>query len=89
MLSATDLPTCPVAALWNLFTHDPQAPQVPPFAFNNTSFSRRRVVEQLRLGLSALGIFPPCYSGHSFRKGAAQHTADNGMLNEDIQKLGR
>ncbi len=29
------------------------------------------------------------YSGHSFRRGAAQHAADSGMLYEDIQKLGR
>lgn len=89
MLAATSLPTCPVAALWNLITHDLQPPQAPLFAFNNSAFSRRRVVEQLRLRLSALEIFAPHYSGHSFRKRAAQHAADNGMLNDDIQKLGR
>ena len=30
-----------------------------------------------------------CYSGHSPRRGAAQHAADNGILEYDIQRLGR
>jgi hypothetical protein len=29
------------------------------------------------------------YSGHSFHRGAAQHAANNGILDEDIQRLGR
>ena len=29
------------------------------------------------------------YTGHSFRKGAAQHASDNGMLDHHIQELGR
>ena len=29
------------------------------------------------------------YSGHSFRKGAAQHKAEHGILDESIQRLGR
>jgi hypothetical protein len=29
------------------------------------------------------------FSGHSPRRGAAQHAADNGILEYDIQRLGR
>ena len=29
------------------------------------------------------------YSDHSFHRGAAQHASDNGILDYDIQRLGR
>jgi hypothetical protein len=29
------------------------------------------------------------YAGHSLRRGAAQHASDNGILDEDIKRLGR
>ena len=37
-----------------------------------------------RLSLNTIGI-----KGHSFRKGAAQHAHEAGLLNEQIQTLGR
>lgn len=85
MLAATHNQNCPVDALQNLFSHDPQPPDSPLFRFHNASFSQRRVAEQLRARLSMLDIPSGKYSRHSFRKGAAQHAADNGMLDEDIQ----
>ena len=35
------------------------------------------------------GLSEKDFSGHSFRKGTAQHAADHGMLDESIQRLGR
>lgn len=89
MLAATKYSTCPVTALRSLFTHDPQLPHAPLFSFNNVSFSRQYVVDNLRARLLAKGVSSLGFSGHSFRRGAAQHASDNGMLDEDIQKLGR
>ena len=39
--------------------------------------------------LRALGLQTDGYSGHSFRKGAAQHAHDSGILDDQIQMLGR
>lgn len=89
MLAATNQPTCPVTALRWLFTHNPQQPHAPLFAYNNTAFSRRYVIDKLRARLIAFGISLSHYTGHNFRRGAAQHASDNGILDEDIQKLGR
>ncbi len=36
-----------------------------------------------------MGLPKANYSGHSFRKGAAQHLTDQGILDESIQRLGR
>lgn len=89
MLAATNQPTCPVSALRRLFTHVPQEPHAPLFACNNTAFSRRYIIDKLRVRLTTSGISSSNYTGHSFRRRAAQHASDNGMLDEDIQKLGR
>lgn len=89
MLAKTQDPTCPVTALRALFTRDPQPAYAPLFSHDNKSFTRRYVIAQLRSRLSAIGVSSTNYSGHSFWKGAAQHASNNGMLEEDIQKLGR
>lgn len=89
MLAATRDSTCPVTALRSLFTHDSQPPYAPLFAFNNSSFSRQHVVDSLRASLLVRGVSALGFSGHSFRREAAQHASDNGILDEDIQKLGR
>jgi hypothetical protein len=36
-----------------------------------------------------LGLQTEGYLGHSFRKGAAQHAHDSGILDDQIQILGR
>ena len=38
----------------------------------------------IRLGIDTIGI-----KGYSFRKGAAQHAYEIGLLNEQIETLGR
>lgn len=89
MLAATNSLCCLVHALCCLFTHNPQSPSSCFFTYNYTFFTRRYVVEQLRQRLEAAHISSTGYSVHSFRRGAAQHASDNGMLDENIQKLGQ
>ena len=89
VLAATGEKTCPVAALSRLYTLDPQPANAPLFRLSSSAFSRFSVVTALKKRLSLAGLAQFNYSGHSFRKGAAQHAADHGMLNEIIQKLGR
>ena len=86
----TDDHTCPVRALRDLFTQDPRTdPNAPLFRFSNGALTRQRTIQILKQRLDHKGISSNHFSGHSFRKGAAQHAADNGMLEEQIKKLGR
>lgn len=78
MLAATKYSTCPVTALRSLFTHDPQLPHAPLFIFNNASFSRQYVVDNLPARLLAKGVSSLGFSGHSFRRAAAQHVDADG-----------
>ena len=89
ILAATGEPTCPLAALRRLFIQDPRPPNAPLFRLQSSAFSRQAVVNILKQRIAAAGLSEANYSGHSFRKGAAQHAADHGMLDESIQRLGR
>jgi integrase len=89
VLAAINEPTCPVRALRLLFTQDVQPQSAPLFRFQDTHFSRSALVQTLRSRLTRAGYNSSPYSGHSFRRGAAQHASDNGMLDEHIQALGR
>ena len=84
VLAATGEKTCPVAALACLYTLDPQPANAPLFRLSSGAFSRFSVVTALKKRLSLAGLEQADYSGHSFRKGAAQHAADHGMLDEMI-----
>lgn len=53
------------------------------------SFSRTTVLNALNRRLLAIGQPVPRLTGHSFRKGAAQHAADLGLHEADIMMLGR
>ena len=88
VLAATNESTCPVTALRRLFRNDPQ-PSTSPLFRLGTAFTRASVIASLKKRLIAAGINDSAYSGHSFRKEAAQHAADHGMLDESIQRLGR
>ena len=88
VLAATNESTCPVTALRRLFRNDPQ-PSTSPLFRLGTAFTRASVIASLKKRLIAAGINDSAYSGHSFRKGAAQHATDHGMLDESIQRLGR
>ena len=92
ILAATYDKTCPVTALRTLFVRDPQPRTAPLFRLTGrcTAFARKPVLDILQERLRAHNIITPkSYTGHSFRKGAAQHASDNGMLDQHIQKLGR
>lgn len=89
ILAATNSSTCPVTALRLLFERDHQPPRAPLFSLQNGPFTRKSVIDFLKARLVTAGIPIEGYSGHSFRKGAAQHASDNGMLDEQIKTLGR
>lgn len=89
ILAATGEKRCPVAALTRLYTIDPQPANAPLFRLSSGAFSRFSVVSTLKKRIALAGLAQANYSGHSFRKCAAQHAADHGMLDEMIQKLGR
>jgi integrase len=82
--------TCPVSALRALVTLDPQPPKSPLFRTHSGPFSRAKFITEMRRRLKTKGYTEwKSYSGHSPRRGAAQHAADNGILESDIQHLGR
>jgi hypothetical protein len=88
ILIATNEDTCPILALRHLFRIDFQPPSAPLFRLG-TFFSRFTVIFILRKRLINASINCDVFSSHSFRKGAAQHAFDHGMLDENIQRLGR
>ena len=63
---------------------DPQPANAPLFRFNFGSFSRQNIVAVLRKKLIQAGITETGFFGHIFRKAAAQHAADHGMLDGNI-----
>jgi hypothetical protein len=90
VVAATGSSTCPVQALRELFAVDLQPPNSPLFRLATTPFSKASLIRILRSRLQALGYpNPDTFHGHSFRRGAAQTASDNGMLDSDIQTLGR
>ena len=90
VISRTGDDTCPVKALQALFSHDPQPPHAPLFRSSTGPFSRQKYINELRRRLRNKGYTNAHeYAGHSPRRGAAQHAADNRILDPDIQKLGR
>jgi hypothetical protein len=78
-----------IRALRLLFNNDVQPPSAPLFRFQNTPLSRTALVKTLRTRPTEAGLYDAQYAGHSIRRGAAQHASDNGMLDEQIQTLGR
>ena len=86
VLAKTGSPSCPVSALRLLMTIDPQ----PFFRLSSGAFTRTAFIHNIQTKLQGMGVKDAKrYTGHSIRRGAAQHAADNGMLHEDIQLLGR
>ena len=56
---------------------------------NGLLLTRQKLVDLLQATLSAAGIDPTNYAGHSFRIGAANTAAANGIGDSTIQTLGR
>ncbi|KAJ5215306.1 uncharacterized protein N7498_001713 [Penicillium cinerascens] len=89
ILAKTGDGACPVDALRKLLLLDPRGPDTPLFSFGRRPFSRNNFLSTLSTKLRTLGIQTHGYSGQSFRKGAAQHAHDSGILDDQIQMLGR
>ena len=90
VVAKTDKSMCPVKALRALYTLDPQPLRAPLFRTHNGTFSRQKYINEMRKRLKDKGYKDyKSYAGHSPRWGAAQHAADNGILEYDIQRLGR
>ena len=89
MLAATYNPGCLVAALRKLFAYNPQPLAAPLFALGGAPFTSAAFQSALLSNLTRLGIDTIGIKGYSFRKGAAQHAYETGLLNEQIQTLGR
>jgi hypothetical protein len=89
ILARTDDGACPVLALRKLLLLDPQQTNAPLFSFHGRPFSRNNFLAALSTKLRMLGLQTEGYLGHSFRKGAAQHAHDSGILDDQIQILGR
>lgn len=82
--------TCPVTALSLLFTRYPSHSQTDPF-FSRTlgPFNQTWVLSRLQSVLLAAGIDPTGFSGHSFRRGAANSAVAAGISRSGIMELGR
>ncbi len=89
ILAATGEPTCPVATLRRLFIQEPRLPNPPLFRLQSAAFSCQAVVNLLKQRITAAGLPEVNSFGHTFRKVAAQHAANQSILNESIQRLDR
>jgi integrase len=91
VIAASKDPTfCPVWAMRALFQMDPQPPNAPLFNLGaGKAFTKKAFRTAMSKRLLETGYNPRNLTGHSFRRGAAQHASDLGMLHHEIQLLGR
>jgi hypothetical protein len=81
---------CPVMALRKLFRARNLPGSHPLFGWGSKPMRRTWFLTMMRKKLKEVGEpIPSRYSGHSFRRGAAQKAYDNGLTEADIQALGR
>ncbi|KAN0070626.1 hypothetical protein V8E54_011495, partial [Elaphomyces granulatus] len=81
--------TCPVTSLEALQRHDARPNRSPLFMLSSGSFSRTELLNILNTRLRATPLWEEGYTGHNFRKGAAQTALNRGLSKEDIRLLGR
>ncbi|CCE30155.1 uncharacterized protein CPUR_04003 [Claviceps purpurea 20.1] len=88
-MAATNDIACPVKnALALLRARSNALPDQPLFSLPRGGFERDHVVGALRRRCTAIGI-PLHVTGHSFRRGAAQHAHDIGLTRDQMKTLGR
>ncbi|XP_011406192.1 PREDICTED: uncharacterized protein LOC100634784 [Amphimedon queenslandica] len=75
VIGATGGPLCPVQALANYLTVRSRAPGPLFVLHNGRPISWECFVGYVRAALASLGVNPACYTGHSFRIGAATAAA--------------
>ena len=81
---------CPVSALLARLTHREADRRGPLFYFQSGSpLVRSTFVIHFKEALSAAGINPARFAGHSFRIGAATTAAQKGLSDSAIKQLGR
>lgn len=80
---------CAVSHMTKLIQHIPRAKDGPLFSLKNGPFTKNRVLNALNARLAHLGIPPGTYTGHSFRRGAAQHAHEMGVPIGEVQFMGR
>jgi len=87
-LGRTNTTLCPVAAVLAYLAVRPSS-QGPLFVFQDGSYlTRDKLVVHVRQGLRLMGVDPTCFSGHSFRIGAATTAAQLGVEDATIKMLG-
>ena len=89
VLAATADRACPVKALRKLLLYDTKPSNAPLFSFAARPFTAKAFQSALLSGLQKAGEDTSGIKGHNFRKGAAQHAHEAGILHEQIQALGR
>jgi hypothetical protein len=90
VLAATGSMTCPVRALRILFDWQPLRGDQPLFGFDGGPLRRDWMIATLRKRAALLHSQASTqYTGHSFRRGAAQQASDNSLIDDDIKALGR
>ena len=89
LLARTTSDLCPVTALLSYLSIRPAGPG-PLFIYQDGSYlSKAKLGQALNRVLTAAGIDPTFYKGHSFRIGAATTAAACGVEDSLIQKMGR
>jgi hypothetical protein len=88
-LAASHDSTCPITALLRLFNRYNRPPSAPLFARSFGPFNHSWVLERLHSALLLAGINPTGFSGHSFRRGAANSALAAGIAHSDVMRLGR
>ena len=88
-LSKSSDTTCPVSALQLLFQRYPKPNQNPLFCRTQGAFDRKWILSKISQTLLLAGINPKGYSGHSFRRGAANSALKAGISRTDIMQMGR
>jgi hypothetical protein len=89
VLATADDAACPHRHMMALISRDTREPHAPLFNLSTGTFTQEKALSILTKRLLRMGINPQGYSGHSFRKGAAQEAYNNHMSEEQIQALGR
>jgi hypothetical protein len=88
--AAPGLASCPVAAVKRLYTEFPRGGSAALFeGTDGKALSYKAFVAGLRTALTAAGIDPTGFAGHSPRRGAASEAAAAGYSDYEIQLLGR
>ena len=80
---------CPVAAVLSYMVARGAGPG-PFFCYGDgRPLTRMKLVAEIKDALTKAGVDSSCYSGHSFRKGAATTAAEQGIGDATIMRLGR